>query len=417
MVRTGFFKGVILAGTFFVFFAAGAAAQSINSIQLIGNFYRTSCIATDSTNFMDPIGNHTWKKLRLVGGSAGADTTEFYFTKNQGADYPYYWGWSGVWGVATYDWNPPLIATVLPDTGYYYVYFKDDDYTYWLDRPEGCIEGTVTTNGGKPGVPDGAVVTLYDSLSQAIGSFSAFNDSTFHFGHLCGSAYSISASAPGYKDTLITDLHLAESDTLWISIDLQSNVGVLVSSYYCSREEGGIDLTWSTSTCSEQVSFNVYRGATDDFGAMTRRNSSPVTGAGTFYFHDYTEDPYSDYYYYIVEVSDDKNPTRFGPILAEGLTPSAVNGLHQNFPNPFNPSTAIPYTVGTNGDGKDVTIAFYDVTGKLVERHNLGIKGKGDYTFRWNPSLSNNRPLPSGVYYCRLQIGKDVFTRKLILLR
>ncbi|MBN1164150.1 MAG: T9SS type A sorting domain-containing protein, partial [Candidatus Krumholzibacteriota bacterium] len=84
---------------------------------------------------------------------------------------------------------------------------------------------------------------------------------------------------------------------------------------------------------------------------------------------------------------------------------------------PFNPATTIPYRVGQSLSGARVTIAFFDVSGKLIDRHELGIKPSGDHTFNWNPALSAGRNLPSGVYYCKLQIGKEAFTRKMIMLR
>jgi flagellar hook assembly protein FlgD len=91
--------------------------------------------------------------------------------------------------------------------------------------------------------------------------------------------------------------------------------------------------------------------------------------------------------------------------------------LGQNYPNPFNPSTTVPFTVGASGAGKPVTVSFYDVTGRLVERFNLGPKPVGSFTFRWNPALNGRGNVTSGVYYCRLQVDKEIYTRTMILLR
>jgi len=408
-------KGVILASTFILFLTTGAAGQYIESIQFIGNFPGISCDPADSINFMTPIGDHTWKILRLVNLPGEPDTLNFYFTKNAGEDYPYYWGWSGVWGVAVYDWSPPQIVTILPDTGYYYFYFKDDDYTYWLDRPTGCLMGTLTASG-KSSPPPGASVTLLDSLGQTIGIFSDFTDSSYHFDYLCESSYTLMASAPGYRDTLITGISLCEGDTLFIPITLESNVAVAISSYYISRDGNSVMITWSVKSDISGVAFDIFRGKSPELKLMTKRNISPITGSTTFAFRDELEDPYSDYYYYIIEISD-KNPVQLGPILSEGTTPRMISKLHQNFPNPFNPATTIPYTIGEADAGKDVTISFYDVSGKLLEKYHLGTKGSGEYTFRWNPAISTGKQLPSGVYYCRLQVGKEIYTRKLILLR
>ena len=97
--------------------------------------------------------------------------------------------------------------------------------------------------------------------------------------------------------------------------------------------------------------------------------------------------------------------------------PAAAAELGQNYPNPFNPSTTIPYTIGESGAGKSATISFYDVAGRLVDSYNLGTRQTGSYAFRWNPLAVKRDGLPSGLYYCRLQIDKEMYTRKVILLR
>ena len=96
-----------------------------------------------------------------------------------------------------------------------------------------------------------------------------------------------------------------------------------------------------------------------------------------------------------------------GPLLAPGL-PGVPSSIGQNYPNPFNPATTIPFTVGSAESGSRVTMVFYDVSGRTIARHDLGHRSAGDHTFVWNPALSSGRSIPSGVYYCRLQIGKEV---------
>jgi len=53
----------------------------------------------------------------------------------------------------------------------------------------------------------------------------------------------------------------------------------------------------------------------------------------------------------------------------------------------------------------------------MISRNELGKKPAGNYAFIWNPSASGKGNIPSGVYYCRLTIGKIAYSRKIILLR
>ena len=139
-------------------------------------------------------------------------------------------------------------------------------------------------------------------------------------------------------------------------------------------------------------------------------------GEPEYGFLDTGENRYSDYYYYIVE-ADEINGVKYGPIKAEGLILDVRNSLGQNYPNPFNPSTVIPYSVGEIESNQKITISFFDVSGKIISTNELGEKTAGNYTFIWNPSISEKGKIPSGVYYCNLTIGKKRYSRKMILLR
>lgn len=394
--------------------AGGARAEDPASIQLVGTFGGITCEPTNPANNMDPQGNHVWRMLKFINEPGDPDTIFFKFTKN-GSYLPQHWGWSGIWGIAELAWSPPSVAAVLPDSGYYYFYFNDADYTYWLDRPAGRISGAVSADG-RADVPAGTTVTLFDAAYNVIGTYGAFTDSMYRFDALGPAVYRITAHAPGYRDTTIAGIDLGLDETKNVPIHLRQQIGVLIASAECGRVAGGVSISWCTMGCGGYTTFDVYRGFTPDFLTMEKRNASPVLSSRIYEFFDPCEDPTKDLYYYLVEIGGD-NPTHYGPLFVKGVPAAAAAALGQNYPNPFNPSTTIPYTIGANGSGQQATISFYDVSGRMVDGYSLGAKRAGDYAFRWNPSLSRRDGFPSGVYYCRLQVGKEIYTRKVILLR
>ncbi len=83
--------------------------------------------------------------------------------------------------------------------------------------------------------------------------------------------------------------------------------------------------------------------------------------------------------------------------------------LSQNFPNPFNPSTKIKYTLP---EKTMVVIKVYDVLGKEVAELIKGVKEAGDYEIEFK---ANN--LQSGIYFYRVEAGNFVQTKKMILLK
>jgi hypothetical protein len=83
--------------------------------------------------------------------------------------------------------------------------------------------------------------------------------------------------------------------------------------------------------------------------------------------------------------------------------------LFQNFPNPFNPITAIRYKLSANSY---IHLKIYDILGRNVETLVQGIQNTGIYTIKWDAS-----GFPSGIYFCRLQAGSHVETKRMLLLK
>jgi hypothetical protein len=88
-----------------------------------------------------------------------------------------------------------------------------------------------------------------------------------------------------------------------------------------------------------------------------------------------------------------------------GSTP-ALNAVS---PNPFNPVTKISYWVPREAH---VNLTIYDVAGRLVERLVTEVHERGEHTVNWYAD-----GLPSGVYFCRLEVGDFAEHRKVMLLK
>ncbi len=86
--------------------------------------------------------------------------------------------------------------------------------------------------------------------------------------------------------------------------------------------------------------------------------------------------------------------------------------LLPNYPNPFNPSTTIHYTINVPGKTQ-VNLAVYNVLGQKVRQVVQAKQASGEYKFTLNAS-----DLPSGIYFCRLKTGTGFSAvRKMILMR
>ena len=83
--------------------------------------------------------------------------------------------------------------------------------------------------------------------------------------------------------------------------------------------------------------------------------------------------------------------------------------LHANYPNPFNPTTTIPFTVA---QPSHVVLDVYDVAGRRVATLIDGTYPPGYYETPFDA-----RGLASGVYLYRIMMGDFQATRSLVLLR
>ena len=91
--------------------------------------------------------------------------------------------------------------------------------------------------------------------------------------------------------------------------------------------------------------------------------------------------------------------------------------LGNNFPNPFNPETWIPFSIAKDAD---VKISIYDMRGQLVRSLELGHRGSGRYFTKekaahWDGRNDQGERVASGLYFYYLSAGDFKATRKLVI--
>jgi len=123
---------------------------------------------------------------------------------------------------------------------------------------------------------------------------------------------------------------------------------------------------------------------------------------------------------------DNSLPQSWKAATQQGGTPGAINSilivsnednesvpteiyLNQNYPNPFNPSTNITFELP---EQSNVRLAIFDMLGRKVSELTNEVRVAGVHTFTWNASEQS-----SGVYFYRLEVGKEVFTKKMLLIK
>ena len=93
--------------------------------------------------------------------------------------------------------------------------------------------------------------------------------------------------------------------------------------------------------------------------------------------------------------------------------------LMQNFPNPFNPETWIPYYLA---EAATVTVRIYNVKGELIRSIDVGKQTAGAYTTRqraayWDGKDDTGQPVASGVYFYQLLADDFSETRRMVVMK
>jgi hypothetical protein len=84
-------------------------------------------------------------------------------------------------------------------------------------------------------------------------------------------------------------------------------------------------------------------------------------------------------------------------------------GLQQNYPNPFNPSTTISYVLPADCQ---VSVKVYNTLGEEIAELENATRSAGVHSVVWNAT-----GVPSGAYFCRIEAGGVVQTRRMALMK
>ena len=84
-------------------------------------------------------------------------------------------------------------------------------------------------------------------------------------------------------------------------------------------------------------------------------------------------------------------------------------GIHQVYPNPFNPTTTIYYSLSQS---ENLKVMIYDITGRLIVILVNEFQSAGFHSITWDASNFS-----SGIYFLKMSVENFTVTRKLVLIK
>jgi len=88
--------------------------------------------------------------------------------------------------------------------------------------------------------------------------------------------------------------------------------------------------------------------------------------------------------------------------------------LEQSYPNPFNPTTTISYTLPTDGI---VTVKVFDMLGREVRTLVSDYKNAGSYNVIWDSKDSFGSEVSSGIYFYNIKFLDNSITKKMLMMK
>ncbi|HOH79206.1 MAG TPA: T9SS type A sorting domain-containing protein [Candidatus Cloacimonadota bacterium] len=196
-----------------------------------------------------------------------------------------------------------------------------------------------------------------------------------------------------------------------LPIELSSFSATITSQYF-------VQLHWITQSETDVMGYIVLRNNHNDL--TTALQVSPLveaTNTTTQVSYSYTDSEVTPgiWYYWLQSIDLNGDHQYHGPVMAtvsedsgsSAPQPAVINGINKLYPNPFNPSLNISFSLDKTAD---VSFKIYNSRGQMVHSNVLGNRDAGTYNFVWNSG-----DLPTGFYLIRMQANNKVYTQKATL--
>jgi hypothetical protein len=186
-------------------------------------------------------------------------------------------------------------------------------------------------------------------------------------------------------------------------------VSVLITEFDARTGADGVHVSWRVSADEAIRGFRVYRRGTNGAEAPIH---DALLAPETTSFVDRTVANGETYYYNLGAVKEDGDEVR--SFYVSVTTPALALALEQNAPNPFNPSTLIPFTLP---QAARVELRVHDVRGAHVITLFRGELGAGRHVFEWSGRNRAGSSVASGTYFYSLAVGQRTLSRKMVLVQ
>ncbi len=194
--------------------------------------------------------------------------------------------------------------------------------------------------------------------------------------------------------------------------------------------EDFVNINWTVQSETNISGYFIIRGLENNIDsalmipAFINATNSAQEHSYTFTDREVTTN--NIYYYWLQSVEFSLETELFGPTMVKVGNPTGGetipvafgNQLIGNYPNPFNPSTSVSFSVANPGP---VTINIFNIKGQLVKNlYNSNVSANminQRIDVLWHGKDNNGKEVASGVYYTKMKSGNFVEFKKMLLMK
>ncbi len=294
-------------------------------------------------------------------------------------------GNSGKGGDLLYRWGNP--ASYRAGTAEDQKLFGQHD-AYWVE----------------PGLPGEENIIIFNNgLGRPEGDFSSIDeiippvDSLGNYSLQAGSAYEPSAQTWIYTMENPTDFYASR----FSGSQRFQNGNTLI----CSGVEG----TFFEVTPENEIVWK-YINPVDDGAPVHQGDVVENNEVGRCYRYA------ADYPGFIGHDLTPGDPIELPPVSINNPNPQLLGKfvLHNNYPNPFNPTTTINFDLFKKSY---VKLVVYDINGKKIATLVNGIKEPGSNSIEWSGESDSGYKVGSGLYFYILKVGHKISVKKMVMIK
>jgi len=210
-----------------------------------------------------------------------------------------------------------------------------------------------------------------------------------------------------YKVFFIDENHGWASGHLGTILSTVNPVPVELTSFTAVSNGNNVTLLWQTTTETNNSGFEVQRKQTEweSIGFVNGQGTTTKENSYSFVDDNLTAGKYQ----YRLKQIDFDGSFEYSEIVNVQVQAPSDYTLFQNFPNPFNPSTTIKYSIPAGGV---VKLTVLNAIGEEIETLVNEYKSEGAHEVTFNA-----KNIPSGIYLYRIETDKFSSVKKMVLLK